>query len=212
MKISGKLKFIIVLTCIGAAYLGIQLVKSLTNAPETQMLKNNFPDFAEFSPSPLTHADFMDRKKILVEWKKDTSQVKMEVLYKISFSEAENLIKQNDLETFNLFIKQPSPYPGVLTQQAGRDCPEDFVPQVEDKDDETSFVHKTKFFVKQDQNLGACAKEEIAYVRYNLQQYCKLDGIFLEINYSIPIADENKEHLQFNKLICPKAIELSLIK
>ena len=213
MKLSSKLKLLIIIVCVsGSAYLGNHLVKSLTEIPEAQKLKTLFPDFDQFSPSAVSRADFSDRKRLFLEWTKNQFKIKMEVIYKINLAEVQNLIKQNDLETFNLFMKQPSPYPGVLTQQAGRDCPDDFVPQTEDKDDDSTFVHKISYFVKKDQNLGACAKEEVEFIKYTLQQYCKLEGIFLEINYALPIAEKEKGQINFDKLVCPQAKELNLIK
>lgn len=218
--LSGIKILIVVLICGAIGYWGFSFLKGNGSSSQTQEIKKLFPELDVFTPYLIEQTEILGRHKILIDWKHEHQLVKMELLFKISLHEAQNLIKQNDLEIFNLFMKQPSPYPGLLTQQSGRDCPEDFIPQVEEHDSEISFDHLIRYFVRMDTNQAACSQEEIRFVRRHLQQFCKADGIFINVDYQIPaqpgniansISEENNP-LKFHKLTCPNIETIKNLK
>jgi hypothetical protein len=165
--------------------------------------------FPGFTSSPIEKSHFSNREKIRLNLEKQDIRVAAEFFYKISATELQNLIKQNDLQIFNLFVKQPTPYPGVLTQQAGRDCPEDFVPQVENQEDDVSSYHRIDYLLQTDSNLGACSKDEVHYFSRHVYQYCKQEEILMEFSYKISAMNVDKDQYFASKLPCPTISELN---
>jgi hypothetical protein len=201
-----------ILVCVLVISIFLFNGKSGSADQATQKLNQMFPEFSQFSVTKFERAALSNREKVRFEWVKGALNIKSEFFYRIKPHEVQNLIKQNDLQIFNLFVKQPTPYPGVLTQQAGRDCSEDFVPAVENQEDTEVIYHRVDFLLQNDSNLGACSKEEVVFFARHVHQYCKQEEILLELTYQVPANEKDNNQFASGKLPCPQVAELMNLK
>jgi len=93
----------------------------------------------------------------------------------------------------SLYNSQPSPYPDVITREIV--CPQEYLPIVEEDEDENFYKIIYTLFANERFSYGACSPEIITYKSVFSLIHCKNSGDLYQIEFFSPLESYDEEIL-----------------
>lgn len=177
-----KLWLIVLLILSSLSFLGCNKPKNLTAALDALGVSMDIKEEYMVMDYNLIRDDTREIKEIFSTFNKDVLNIR--IVSDLSEDKAVQYVNNQRYLVDNLFSKQKVPYPGPLTNTL--ECPENYLPKVEEEEDEDSFGVFYYLYANDRLTFGGCTEDILDYAAVLAFIYCKEKNEVYQVGYFTP--------------------------